>query len=512
MLAHRHPSFSRLVTWILLGLASAGWACTRSKEGEKQTRAAAAPTDLRGARTSAPDPPHAPAPAPTATVDSTLEASIKTSVEAWASSQNSGDFAAYERLYAARFTGVKRVGSFERRFDRAGWLRDRQAMFKKPVSVQVTELRVLSAEGPVVVEFQQTWSSGAYRDVGRKRLQLVDEGGLKITTESLLDSAIATPKSPSENRPEEFSWVTSLATTSGLILERGVDLNAVQGSPMYISDERIERPLLTKALAPRYQALVGQAFNVYSASGQSCAARVSGFKVLVEAVPHFGMVQSWNGTVDGVRDGGPKAGPAQRALSLWRLSEAGGRFLVAELDTVCPEGLWARSAALPAPSLWRSRALSDDELAAARKAARSSAEYRELQRQFVAAFAKSVPWDETGRASERSVAFEDKAGRVYYSLLMRSGEDDGCGSAFDVDRWFLLQKQASGLALVSAPNQDHVESAMPRVLAPVFAEHALDLDGDGQLELFGGRDLFAHGRRGFAAISNLSGAFFDCGC
>ncbi len=490
-----------LSPWLLAAVVSLAFGCNKSKPSEASRKA---PTSAESA--------HEQASKAEPTLNPALEASVKKWLEGWVASQNAGDFAAYEKLYARRFTGLKKVGTFERRFDRAGWLKDRAGMFKRPVSVQVADLRILGTRPPLLVEFQQTWSSGTYRDVGRKRLQLIDEGGLKITTEALLESTLKVPTALAAHKPEEFSWVTQLATSQGLILESGVELNAVHGSPLYISDERLERPVLSKALPARYQSLLGRAFKLYAGSGKSCTARVVGFKVLVEAVPHFGMVQAWNGMADGVNTGAVKASPAERALALWRLSEAGGRFLVAELDAPCPEGLWARAETLPAPKLWSSRALSQDELSAAKKFVRRSADYRALQADFVAAFAKSVPWDETGAASERSRAFEDEAGRTYYSLLLRSGEDDGCASAFDVDRWFLLQKQANGLVVVSAPEADHAAASMPRVFAPVFAEHAVDLDGDGEPEFLGTRDLMRHQKNGFTVLSNLSGAFYDCGC
>src|SRR4051794_28472069 len=51
----------------------------------------------------------APLAAPSATANHRqLEQDARALLMAWTAAQNTGDFAAYERLYAARFTGVKR--------------------------------------------------------------------------------------------------------------------------------------------------------------------------------------------------------------------------------------------------------------------------------------------------------------------------------------------------------------------------------------------------------------------
>jgi hypothetical protein len=58
-----------------------------------------------------------------------LESDARALLASWEAAQNAGDFAAYERLYAKRFTGVKRSGPRTRSFARAGWLEDRKRMF-----------------------------------------------------------------------------------------------------------------------------------------------------------------------------------------------------------------------------------------------------------------------------------------------------------------------------------------------------------------------------------------------
>src|SRR5687767_4305008 len=53
---------------------------------------------------------------------------IEALIERWRSAQSTGDLAAYEKLYAKEFVGIKRVGLQTFRFDRKRWLLDRKGM------------------------------------------------------------------------------------------------------------------------------------------------------------------------------------------------------------------------------------------------------------------------------------------------------------------------------------------------------------------------------------------------
>src|SRR5262245_28185693 len=63
-------------------------------------------------------------------------------LDAWLTAQQAGDFARYEALYADRFEGVKRAGLRSERFDRQGWMRDRQKMFARPMHVEASEVAI----------------------------------------------------------------------------------------------------------------------------------------------------------------------------------------------------------------------------------------------------------------------------------------------------------------------------------------------------------------------------------
>src|SRR5262249_27020631 len=63
------------------------------------------------------------------TAGADLSPEVRALVDAWLAAQNRGDFAAYEKLYAQKFTGVRRSGTRTVSLDRAGWMRDRKRMF-----------------------------------------------------------------------------------------------------------------------------------------------------------------------------------------------------------------------------------------------------------------------------------------------------------------------------------------------------------------------------------------------
>jgi ketosteroid isomerase-like protein len=110
---------------------------------------------------------------------------------AWLAAQNAGDFAGYEKRYAADFTGIRRSGVKVRRFDRAGWMEDRRRMFEKPMVVTAEGVVVTEHGGKVQLFFTQGFEQGTYKDAGRKWMALARSGGaLMIAREEMLDSTL----------------------------------------------------------------------------------------------------------------------------------------------------------------------------------------------------------------------------------------------------------------------------------------------------------------------------------
>jgi hypothetical protein len=110
-------------------------------------------------------------------------------LRAWVIAQTTGDRAAYEKLYASSFQGVRRSGQKAVTFDRAGWITDRAKMFARPMQVEAGKPAITIADGKALARFVQTWGSGTYRDTGNKEIVVVVEGGeARIAREELIDS------------------------------------------------------------------------------------------------------------------------------------------------------------------------------------------------------------------------------------------------------------------------------------------------------------------------------------
>jgi hypothetical protein len=173
--------------WLLVLI---GLAC----KGEPEKRAAAPPPSA--ARDAAPPaapgkaPPVKPADeqAPNETDKKEAEALLGT----WLAAQSGGDFAGYQTLYGDRFTGVRRSGSKVRRFDRAGWMKDRGRMFEKPMVVAAEAVHVIAHGAQTHLFFTQTFEQGTYKDTGRKWMALERAAGgpLRIAREEMLDSTL----------------------------------------------------------------------------------------------------------------------------------------------------------------------------------------------------------------------------------------------------------------------------------------------------------------------------------
>jgi len=112
-------------------------------------------------------------------------------LERWVEAQNRGRFEDYAALYADSFTGIRRSGAQIKRLDRGGWMAERRRMFARPMTVEIAEVVVSGTRDSRKVELTQTWSSGTYEDVGRKRLLLRREAGAwRIAAEEMLTSHI----------------------------------------------------------------------------------------------------------------------------------------------------------------------------------------------------------------------------------------------------------------------------------------------------------------------------------
>ncbi|WOK04299.1 hypothetical protein RT717_14560 [Imperialibacter roseus] len=122
---------------------------------------------------------------------SNIEEELFNVIQDWVKSQNQGDFEKYKSFYAASFSGVKRAGANEYKYDVKGWLKDRERMFQKEMNVEARYLLINYHQAPYRVNFQQLWQSGSFSDYGPKLVKIDSvDGKLKIVSEEMLTSRV----------------------------------------------------------------------------------------------------------------------------------------------------------------------------------------------------------------------------------------------------------------------------------------------------------------------------------
>ena len=398
----------------------------------------------------------APAPAPPAPAPSALsEADVRATLDAWLAAQNGGNFAAYEQLYAAKFYGVKRAGERVVRFDRAGWLADRKRMFQKPMQVEAREPRIRAGTDSAQLELTQRWASGKFEDLGLKRLLLVRESGqLRIAQEEMLSSQLlAAPPSAAGG----VHFVIALGSELYLALpeERGAVL-AAEG-PVRRETGAADKTLYVTSRATRAGTLpawTGAKLRLDT----GCVATVAELRVLSRVVPHFGTSELWEkGTEDPPSPPLPPQRIAEEAFAL-------GTPLTAARLSGCSAGVLAVPESAPPPIA--AEVVSDPALAArARSAFAALPSVKAQQREFLKDN-KGQWWDGTLRIDVRR---HPQSGQVLISALAHNGS--GACEELGPGTWAVFELDDNQLRRVR-------ESAATGTL-----EQALDVDGDGKLEL-----------------------------
>jgi hypothetical protein len=448
----------------------------------------------------APPPPSAttPAPAPTPVA----EGQVKALLDEWLAAQNAGSFERYQKLYASKFQGVRRSGPRTVRLDRPGWVADRKRMFGKAMTVEIADLEIVRGGGMARVQFQQTWASGNYKDVGRKQMVLVREGeGLRVAREELLDSRIV----GADHR--DLSAALLLADATSVLLEARPQDAWAQGPPRpREGDQAGVRSVDVAALPAELAGWRTRKLKLMGKAGPLCDGAVAGLSIVGLVTPHFGTVQTWEGREDGQRWSADRI-----AADMWSMSKGDGRVLVGELAQKCDGALWAFDANKTVPVVAPANEMAPGPLRdTIIKAFRQLPQHAEIQKAWREYPEKDKEvWTDSPDA--RTVVWRFDHPRA--TLVMVSAAWlGGCGS-FGGDVTALYQ-----LAGPAASPTRTLLSAMSYgdLAAPVSA---FDLDGDGQLEILFGpegwrkeRGLYQLAGDAYDRFVLYQQPFHDCGC
>jgi hypothetical protein len=415
----------------------------------------------------------------------------------WLDSQNRGDFAAYDALYASKFMGVKRAGPRTTRYERAGWLADRARMFKKPMRVEALAPSIHAGVASAELEFTQRFASGSFADEGKKRLLVVREAGaLKVAQEEMLASRETSGEGPALDTAFDFHFVLPLKRGLYVVL----DSTSAEGSgPIRLEevpdqDAQVwttSRALSGKELTPALRALRGQRLRLDS----GCSGELGEPVILARVDPHFSDEQAWNNTFEDQPQG---------ALSLQQQAEAafalGGHLIAAPL-TGCAEGSYAQRESTAAPSAGEK--LEDEALARrARAAFAKLPEVLEHQAGYTSGVERAQgSWWASSLAVE--IYRHPRSGQILVSAHAAAWGDE-CAD-FSAQEWAFFELR--GKALV------------PLRTIPLTAnlESVLDINGDGRLELVVGASGFGTERELVSPDKDGPGAtlgflYQDCPC
>jgi len=400
-------------------------------------------------------------------------------VERWKDAQNQGDFAAYQALYAQKMNGVKRVGARVFRFDRAGWLTDRERMFKKKMEVSTDKVEVTVAGPSASARFTQTFAQKHFQDVGPKELVVVREGGeLRIAREEMLSSTVV---------GAQAAGTTGIAGTylmldGEVLLEEdpGLDFKAAPAlDPGDGSASFRARAAVDRASVP----LAGKSFTVYGAGGATCQGKVDAVSLVSGVTPHFGTVAEWHGQAET-----PALSDAQIAEQVW----SSGRTVLVGTVGSC-NGLIARAGGSPIVAF---EEVNDDKLAAAVLASfRKLDEWEKTQHEFAATDERGA-WDREGAIVH---IFRHPTSRKTWAVVHANGGDMCSGFSAEMTAVF---EQAG-------KNWKNVSSITLEQFDP---EAAFDLDGDGVPELVAPRVIVGNKGDGFETLHRFDYPDHDCPC
>jgi len=426
------------------------------------------------------------------------EAAVRSLLDGWIDVQNRGDFTAYEKLYAERFTGIKRSGERTRSFGRHDWMQDRASMFKRPMRVTASGVQLTVTPSLARVSFEQTWSSAKYRDVGPKELLIVaGAASPQIAREEMLASTLGSerPVTPQSRLRLVDGGFVLLSTEVQADWSRGPLRSVTRASEGVMQVVRdADESRLPSALVQRK----GQALRVFDAGGHACESRVAALAVRGGIVPHFAMGQA--------AEDGTAPSPEHLNEEVWALSEQKGRQLVGVLEPAC-DGLFALDANDVSPEVYP-RAAVDGELKRSVVAAfRALPEYAAIQRRYVEETRTTTPWHEDPSRHLLDVwSFTPRTGQRLLVLTAEAGQY--CGGF------------GGGANAVFAVDPSGKLSVLGVFEGEQFApQSAFDLDGDGQLEILSGpegleRERALLRRRGAKVVRDLlfSVPFLDCPC
>ena len=429
------------------------------------------------------------------------EKEVQELLHIWLEAQNKGAFATYEPLYAKRLEGIRRSGSKTVRLDRKGWVKERKRMFKRSMKVEMSDIDIDIFTQSAIATFTQRWASGSYEDVGPKQLVLVREGnGLRIAREEMLTSTLIGGGKKTALANHSFVFIVEAGGTQYAVLDQ---LGSVPTGALTLRDKgdpvAVEAAVEAGKLPSGLTGWQGQELT----NGE-CEATIGDIVALSRVVPHFGERQTWSGEFD---DSEPYT-DEQIAQAAFHDSST---YLVGRLQGSCKLGAYASVVSKPAPLIGKEMADGPRKqaiVAAAEKAFRQLASYKQLQKEFKD-FSDTGAWEDYGeedadRRGSLGVTVTEHPTKGTVQVLAQAHAGMGCG---DFEGSLTAHFAVKGTPEKPKVELVHESLSHPRVLA------IIDVEGDGVLEyLFEEFSITVLRSWKGDERQSVAVAFFDCGC
>lgn len=438
----------------------------------------------------------APAPKPRSPAISDTRA--QSLLRAWVAAQNAGRFDEYRKFYAARFVGIKRVGDKLSRFDRAGWLADREKMFAVKFQINATGVATRSVGNTTVLAFTQTYSSPNFTDTGPKQLVLVLEHGQpKISREEMLRSEVGHRLSALEFPLERFSFIRTVGGrrywVAGNVSAAG---QTILAPPEYVAVGAAFAPVDPKRLPAAVRPFVGRRVT---GSGKGCQATLTEWGVLADFEPHFGTVQEWEGLLPGQQPT-PERRIAREVFGEDTVESDGIHRVAADITdqtASCEDWLYARDVKMASAPDYAETHLLQAELEAIRGALRKTRDYLQAQRAFASENPGKGRWDEALGVTLQvtAVALEDD--RFAIASFQHS---EGCGG---------FEASVRGVFRSTDGGWIRLPASVP---GWVSYSQAVDLNGDGMPEWLSEFTVLGWDGKAYGVVLDVSPPSFDCPC
>jgi hypothetical protein len=264
------------------------------------------------------------------------------------------------------------------------------------------------------------------------------------------------------------------------------------------------------ALPNKLKTYLKERYEVFDESGKRCEVKPTGFQLMVHVIPHFGTVNFWEGRLETEEPDPKKVVPeAARALNLWSMVAGGpyqmegsaqGLTLGIEMDpnTECKNPVWGRVITETSSAPWIVRAPNPEETVELKEAVASHPVVLGLNAQSKKSQGGTGDWFETVRADSLRVITSGTGTVLMYAEASGVG---GCAYDEPTSAGLLFRRKAG--VLVPLLGELHPEG---------FIRAAVDIDGDGEVELIAETSILSKAAKGYVHAVDLFPLYLDCPC